>query len=85
MDMNHDAYVALQNQLQDHFDARYRLAEDCEDRIKNEEKARAKMRGEFTEVKMEQVKTNTLLKVVIGILAAIGTALLGVCVRYLFG
>ena len=30
MNMEHSEYLKLQNQLQDHFDGRYVLVEDCE-------------------------------------------------------
>jgi hypothetical protein len=31
MQMEHSEYVKLQEQLQDHFDGRYRKIEDCDD------------------------------------------------------
>lgn len=85
MDMDHAAFVQLQKQLQDHFDDRYRLAEVCDDMVKHEDRKIEELREVFNELKLEQVKTNTLLKVLIAILAAIGTAVLGVAVRLLFG
>ena len=31
MQMEHSEYIKLQNQLQDHFDGRYRKIEDCDE------------------------------------------------------
>ena len=38
MQMDHDEYIALQEQLQDHFDGRYRKLIDCNDISENIEK-----------------------------------------------
>ena len=84
MEMPHDEYLKLQKQLEDHFDGRYRLAEECDDRLGKEDKKIARLESAFNDLKVEQAKTNTLLKVLIAVLSAIGTAVLGVCVKLLF-
>lgn len=83
--MEHAEYLKLQNQLQDHFDGRYRKIEDCDDIVTTEEDKIDKLKESISELKLEQAKTNTRLAILIGILSAIGIPVLSVCVKLLFG
>lgn len=85
MQMEHSEYIKLQNQLQDHFDGRYRKIEDCDEIVGNERKKIEKIESTITELKIEQVKTNTRLAILIGILSTIAIPILALCVKLLFG
>lgn len=84
MDMDHGEFLKLQKQMEDHFDGRYRKINDCDDKVMAEEGKIEELRIGFNDLKVEQAKTNTLLKVLIAVLSAIGTAVLGVCIKLLF-
>lgn len=85
MQMEHSEYIKLQNQLQDHFDGRYRKIDDCNEMVESERKKIEKLEGTITELKIEQVKTNTRLAILIGILSTIAIPILALCVKLLFG
>ena len=85
MQMEHSEYIKLQNQLQDHFDGRYRKINDCNDIVESERKKIEKLENTITELKIEQVKTNTRLAILIGILTTIAIPILALCVKLLFG
>ena len=92
MNMEHAEYIKLQSQLQDHFDGRYVLAEECEKQIEKEEskidkiyKDITQMRQDFSSMRVERAKDSTKLSVVIGILCAIAVPLVSLCVKLLFG
>ena len=85
MQMEHGEYIKLQNQLQDHFDGRYRKIDDCNETVDNERKKIEKLENTITELKIEQVKTNTRLAILIGILSTIAIPILALCVKLLFG
>lgn len=85
MQMEHGEYIKLQNQLQDHFDGRYRKIDDCNETVDNERKKIEKIENTITELKIEQVKTNTRLAILIGILSTIAIPILALCVKLLFG
>jgi hypothetical protein len=85
MQMEHSEYLKLQNQLQDHFDGRYRKIEDCDEIVESERKKIEKLESTITELKIEQVKTNTRLAILIGILSTIAIPILALCVKLLFG
>lgn len=84
MQMEHSEYIKLQNQLQDHFDGRYRKIDDCDGIVEAEEKKIVKLNDSIADLKVEQAKTNTRLGILIGILSAIGVAIIGTCVKLLF-
>lgn len=84
MNMDHDEYVDLQNQLQDHFDGRYRKIDDCDEKIKAEEGKILELQDKYADVRVELAKTNTRLSIVIAILSAIAVPLLALCVKLLF-
>jgi hypothetical protein len=83
--MEHSEYIKLQNQLQDHFDGRYRKIDDCNDIVETERKKIENLEKTITELKIEQVKTNTRLAILIGILSTIAIPILALCVKLLFG
>ena len=85
MQMEHSEYIKLQNQLQDHFDGRYRKIDDCNETVESERKKIEKLEGTIPELKIEQVKTNTRLAILIGILSTIAIPILALCVKLLFG
>lgn len=76
--LDHKEYIVLQNQLQDHFDARYVQIDDCEKIVKEETKKIDRLTVEFA-------KSNTKLNILIGILSTIAVPIVGVCVKLLFG
>lgn len=83
--IDHDSYV----ELQELFDGRYRKISDCNDIVNGTEgkmgaivNAHAMLREE---VRVGQAKTNTRLNILIGILVAIATPIIGICVKMLFG
>jgi hypothetical protein len=75
--MEHEEYLQLQAQLQDHFDGRYVQINDCENTVEREEKKIDRLTIEFA-------KSNTKLNILIGILSAIAVPIIGVCVKLLF-
>lgn len=85
MQMEHSEYLKLQNQLQDHFDGRYRKIDDCNETVEGERKKIEQIEKTITELKIEQVKTNTRLAILIGILSTIAIPILALCVKLLFG
>lgn len=85
MQMEHSEYIKIQTQLQDHFDGRYRKIADCNETVESERKKIEKLENTITELKIEQVKTNTRLAILIGILSAIAVPILAICVKLLFG
>lgn len=89
MHMEHSEYIELQEQLQDHFDGRYKQIIHCdEDRTKETSKI-DDLKEEFArlreEVRVNRAKTNTRLNILISILSALAVPIIGVCVKLLFG
>lgn len=89
MNMSHEDYLQLREQLQNEFDGRYVKAEDC---IANRNTDEGKFNGlkeEFSrfreEERVDRAKTTTRLNILIGILVAIATPILGVAVKLFFG
>jgi hypothetical protein len=76
--MEHEEFLAVQAQLQDHFDGRYVLIDDCEKTVKEESKKIDRLAIEFA-------KSNTKLNILIAILSTIAVPIVGVCVKALFG
>ena len=77
MQMEHQEFIEIQNQMQDHFDGRYVKIEDCENTVEKEERKIDRLTIEFA-------KSNTKLNILIGILSAIAVPIIGVCVKLLF-
>ena len=92
MNMEHSQYIKLQAQLQDHFDGRYVLVEDCEKTVEKEQdkidkiyKDIAQMRQDFSSMRVERAKDSTKLSVVVGVLCTIAVPIIALCVKLLFG
>lgn len=77
MEMTHDEFLDVQNQLQDHFDGRYVKQAECKVTVADTEKKIDGMTVELT-------KINTTLKMLIAILGAIAVPILAVAVKLLF-
>lgn len=89
MELGHNEYVELKNQLQNEFDGRYVLIEDCEKTKEGESSKIDSMKEEFArlreEVRVDRAKTNTRLNILIAILSTLAVPIVGVCVKLLFG
>lgn len=77
MQMEHQEFIEIQNQMQDHFDGRYVKISDCESTVEKEEQKIDRLTVEFA-------KSNTKLNILIGILSTIAVPIIGVCVKLLF-
>ena len=84
MKMEHDEYIELQDQLQDHFDGRYRKIDDCDDKIEAEDRKIVELQDKYNDVRVELAKTNTRLGILIAILSAIAVPVLALCIKLLF-
>lgn len=84
MQMAHEEYVELKEQLESDFNSIYRRIDDCGYIVAKEELKIEGLTKTITELKVEQTKTNTRLGILIGILSAIGVPIIGVCVKLLF-
>lgn len=89
MELGHNEYVELKNQLQNEFDGRYVLIEDCEKAKEGESSKIDSLKEEFArlreEVRVDRAKTNTRLNILIAILSTLAVPIVGVCVKLLFG
>ena len=89
MELGHNEYVELKNQLQNEFDGRYVLIEDCEKTKEGESSKIDSLKEEFArlreEVRVDRAKTTTRLNILIAILSALAVPIVGVCVKLLFG
>lgn len=84
MQMAHEEYIKLKEQLESDFNSIYRRIDDCDNIVETEEKKIDKLSNSISDLKVEQAKTNTRLGIVIGILSAIGVPIIGVCIKLLF-
>lgn len=84
MQMAHEEYIKLKEQLESDFNSVYRRIDDCDGIVEAEEKKIDKLNDSIADLKVEQAKTNTRLGIVIGILSAIGVPIIGVCIKLLF-
>lgn len=84
MNMDHDEYLDLQEQLQDHFDGRYRKIIDCDEKTKDAGDRIAKVEQKVGDIRVELARVNTRLAILIAILSAVAVPLLSLCVKYLF-
>ena len=85
MQMGHEEYIELKEQLESDFNSVYRRIDDCGDIVSKEESKIQELKNSITELKVEQAKTNTRLGILIGILSAIGVPIIGICIKLLFG
>ena len=78
MQMDHDEYIALQEQLQDHFDGRYRKLIDCNDISENIEKRVSSDNVRLVIIEQQQRINNWLtLAIAGGIVALVIKVFLG--------
>lgn len=78
MQMDHDEYIALQEQLQDHFDGRYRKLIDCNDISENIEKRVSRDNVRLAVIEQQQRINNWLtLAIAGGIIALVIKVFLG--------
>ena len=78
MQMEHSEYIKLQNQLQDHFDGRYRKIEDCEEIVGGINKAVNK-----DNVRLAVIESH--LKLILWLLAAVGGGIIAMLIKMFFG
>jgi hypothetical protein len=78
MQMEHSEYVKLQEQLQDHFDGRYRKIEDCEDVSTAIDK-----KVSNDNVRLAVIENQ--LKLVLWVLMAVGGGIITMLIKMFFG
>ena len=84
MNMEHEEFLSIQKQLQDHFDGRYRQIDDCDEKLQQKDKKIVELQDKYNDVRIELAKTNTRLGILIAILSAIAVPVLALCVKLLF-
>ena len=78
MNMEHSEYLKLQEQLQDHFDGRYRKIEDCDDIAEGlEQNEREK------DVRLAVIEQQN--KLMLWVLAAIAGGIITMMIKMFFG
>lgn len=89
MQMNHDEYIELKNQLQQEFDGVYVKVDNCKKTVDIETNKISELKEEFSllreEVRVNRAKTNTRLDILIAILSSFAVPIIGVCVKIFFG
>lgn len=87
--LDNSEYIELRRMMQEYFDSRYVLVEDCGKTVDREVEKVEELRVEFSklreEVRVNRAKTNTRLDILIGILAALAVPVAGLCINFLFG
>lgn len=78
MQMNHEEFIAIQNQLQDHFDGRYRKISDCDDISETFEKRVSKDNVRLAVIEQQN-------KLMLWVLAAIGGGIITMLIKMFFG
>ena len=78
MQMEHDEYVKLQEQLQDHFDGRYRKIIDCDDIAESIEKRVSKDNVRLAVIEQQN-------KLMLWILAAVSGGIITMLIKMFFG
>lgn len=78
MQMNHEEFIAIQNQLQDHFDGRYRKIADCDDISEAFEKRVSKDNVRLAVIEQQN-------KLMLWVLAAIGGGIITMLIKMFFG
>ena len=76
--MEHDEYVKLQEQLQDHFDGRYRKIIDCDDIAESIEKRVSKDNVRLAVIEQQN-------KLMLWILAAVSGGIITMLIKMFFG
>lgn len=78
MNMEHGEYIKLQNQLQDHFDGRYRKIDDCDEIVGGFEKSINRDNVRLAVIEQQQKINNWLtLAIAGGIIALVIKVFLG--------
>ena len=78
MQMEHSEYIKLQNQLQDHFDGRYRKIEDCDEVATNFQKNIIKDNVRLAVIEQQN-------KLMLWILAAVSGGIITMLIKMFFG
>ena len=78
MQMEHSEYIKLQEQLQDHFDGRYRKIEDCDDISENIDKKVIKDNVRLAVIEQQN-------KLMLWILAAVSGGIITMLIKMFFG
>lgn len=78
MQMEHSEYIKLQEQLQDHFDGRYRKIDDCDDIYSKIEKRVAR-----DDVRLAVIEQQN--KLMLWILAAVASGIITMLIKMFFG
>lgn len=78
MKMEHEEYLQLQAQLQDHFDGRYRKIDDCDDIVDALEKKVSKDNVRLAVIEQQN-------KLMLWILAAVSGGIITMLVKMFFG
>ena len=76
--MEHSEYIKLQNQLQDHFDGRYRKIEDCDEAAGNLQKNINKDNVRLAVIEQQN-------KLMLWILAAVSGGIITMLIKMFFG
>ena len=78
MQMEHSEYLKLQNQLQDHFDGRYRKIDDCDEMVDNFQKNINKDNVRLAVIEQQN-------KLMLWVLAAISGGIITMLIKMFFG
>lgn len=78
MQMEHSEYLKLQNQLQDHFDGRYRKIDDCENTV---EELNKKVSKDNVRLAVIESKVGLVLWVLMGV----GGGIITMLIKMFFG
>ena len=78
MQMEHSEYLKLQNQLQDHFDGRYRKIDDCDEMVDNFQKNINKHNVRLAVIEQQN-------KLMLWVLAAISGGIITMLIKMFFG
>ena len=78
MQMEHSEYLKLQDQLQDHFDGRYRKIDDCENTV---EELKKKVSKDNVRLAVIESKVGLVLWVLMGV----GGGIITMLIKMFFG
>jgi hypothetical protein len=78
MQMEHSEYIKLQNQLQDHFDGRYKKKDDCDKTVESFEKSLNKDNIRLAVIEQQN-------KLMLWILAAVSGGIITMLIKMFFG
>ena len=78
MQMEHSEYIKLQNQLQDHFDGRYKKIDDCDKTVETFERNLNKDNVRLAVIEQQN-------KLMLWILAAVSGGIITMLIKMFFG